>query len=149
MKIVIGLVMMLLSAGAYGQLFKCVGKDGRVEYASVCPPGTRQEATGIRSTPASPAASAPAQKSLAEQEAEFRKRRAEQQEAQVQEQKKLAEAEQRRRACDDARAYLKALEEGQRIVRVDPRTGGRSYLEDAQYAAEKAAAQRSVEANCK
>ena len=41
------------------------------------------------------------------------------------------------------------IPEGQRIVRVDPRTGERSYLEDAQYATEKAAAQRSVEANCK
>lgn len=149
MKAIIGFTMLLMSAAAYGQLFKCIGKDGRVEYASVCPPGTRQEATGIRSAPASPAASPATQKSLAEQEAEFRKRRAEQQEAQSSEQKKLAEAEQRRRACDDARAYLKALEEGQRIVRVDPRTGERSYLEDAQYATEKAAAQRSVEANCK
>ena len=150
MKATIGLIMLLLSAGAYGQLFKCIGKDGRIEYASQCPPGARQEATGIKSTLSSPAPnSAAPQKSLAEQDAEFRKRMTERQEAQAKEAKKVAEAEQRRRACDDARAYLKNLQAGNRIVRVDPKTGERMYLEDAQYSTEIAVAQRSVDTNCK
>ncbi len=150
MKAILGLIMMVLSAGAYGQLLKCISKDGRIEYASQCPPGTRQEATGIKSAPASSAPSSAApQKSLAEQDAEFRKRMTEKQEAEAKEAKKAGEGEQRRRACEDARAYVKNLQAGNRIVRVDPKTGERSYLEDAQYAAEIAAAQRSVDSNCK
>ncbi len=149
-KATIGLILMLLSAAAYGQLVKCISKDGRIEYATQCPPGTKQEATGIRSTPsAAPSGSVAPQKSLAEQEADFRKRRADKEEAQAKEAKKLAEGEQRSRACDDARAYLKNLQAGNRIVRIDPKTGERVYLEDAQYATEIAAAQRSVDANCK
>lgn len=149
-KTTVGLLMMLLSVAAHGQLMKCVSQDGKIEYASQCPPGTKQEATRIRSTPpaASPSATA-TQKSLAEQEAEFRKRRAEKDEAEAKDAKKMAETAQRSRACDDARAYLKSLREGQRVVRVDPKTGERSYLEDAQYATEIAAAQRSVDTNCK
>lgn len=146
----IALLMTFFSAAAFGQLYKCVGKDGRVEYASQCPPGTKQQATGIQSTPPS-AAPAPAspQKSLAEQDAEFRKRMAEKQEAEAKEAKKLAEAQQRQRACQDARAYLKNLQAGNRTFKVDPTTGERVYLEDAQYSSEIAAAQRSVDANCK
>lgn len=142
--------MMLLSVAAYGQLFKCVSKDGKVEYASQCPPGTKQQATGIKTTPSSPSSGAEApQKSLAERDAEFRKRLTEKDEAQASETKKAAEAEQRRRACDDARAYLKSLQAGNRVVRVDPKTGERIFLEDAGYATEIATAQRSVETNCK
>lgn len=149
MKTLIALLMMLFSAVAFGQLYKCVGKDGRVEYASQCPPGTKQQATGIQSAPSATPAAPSQQKSLAEQDAEFRKRMAEKQEADAKEAKKVAEAQQRQRACDDARAYLRNLQAGNRAFKVDPVTGERSYLEDSQYATEIAAAQRSVDANCK
>jgi hypothetical protein len=147
-KTAIGLIMMLLSAAAHGQLYKCIGKDGSIEYANACPPGTRQEAMGIRSAPSSPTP-AEAPKSAVERDAEFRKRMVEKQEAQAKEAKQLAEAEQRRRACDDARSYLKSLQEGLRVVKVDPKTGERMFLDDAQYSTEIAAAQRSVESNCR
>lgn len=145
----IALLMTFFSVAAFGQLYKCVGKDGRVEYASQCPPGTRQQATGIKSAPASasPAPAAP-QKSLAEQDAEFRKRMAEKQEAEAKAAKKTADAAQRQRACDNARAYLKDLQAGNRAFKVDPVTGERAYLEDSQYASEIAAAQKSIETNC-
>lgn len=167
MRATIGLItMLLLSTAAHGQLMKCIGKDGRVEYANQCPAGSKEQATGIRSGSASssvPSDSAEpqkgkpeaqkgkpeAQKSLAERDAEFRKRRIEKQEAEAKNAKKTAEDEQRKRACDDARAYLKNLEARNRVVKFDPKTGERVYLEEAQYASETAAAQRSIEANCK
>lgn len=150
MKATIGLILLLLSAAAYGQLVKCISKDGRIEYATQCPPGTKQEATGIRSTPsAAPSGPAAPQKSLAEQEADFRKRLTDKQEAQAKEAKKLSEAAQLSRACEDARAYLKGLQARERLVKIDPKTGERVFLEDAQYATEIAAAQRSIDANCK
>jgi hypothetical protein len=151
-KAIIALIMFLLSAAAYGQqMLKCTGKDGKIEYAAQCPPGTRQEATGIKSTPAptSPASSGAPQKSLAEQNAEFTKRATEKQEAQAKEEKKTAQDAQRQRACADAQAYLKNLQAGNRIAKIDPKTGERAYLEDAGYATEIAAAQSSVDANCK
>jgi len=146
----IGLItMLLLSAPAHAQLLKCIGKDGRVEYASQCPPGTKAQDTGIKSTPsAAPPGSAEPQKSLAERDAEFRKRQMEKQEAEAKEAKKTAEDAQRKRACDDARAYLKGLEARNRVAKTDPKTGERIYLEEADYASEIAAAQRSIQANC-
>lgn len=150
MRATIGLIMMLLmSAAAHAQLLKCIGKDGRVEYASQCPPGTRAQDTGIKSAPAAaPSGAAPQQKSLAERDAEFRKRQMEKQEAEAKEAKKTAEDTQRKRACEDARAYLKGLEARNRIVKTDPKTGERVFLEEADYASEIAAAQRSIQANC-
>lgn len=151
MRATIGLIiMLLLSTAANGQLLKCIGKDGRVEYASQCPPGSKEQPIGIRSSPASPPSdSAAPQKSLAERDAEFRKRQVDKKEAETKEAQKTAEDQQRRRACEDARAYLKNLEARNRVVKYDAKTGERIYLEEAQYASEIAATQRSIEANCK
>jgi hypothetical protein len=148
-KTIIALAATLFATAAHGQLLKCVGKDGRVEYAAQCPAGTREQSTGIKNTPAPAPAPAAASsgtpgakpQSLAERDADFRKRQAEQQEAEAKEAKKTAEAAQRQRACEDARAYVKNLQSGNRAVRVDPKTGERVFLEDAQYAGEIAAAQ--------
>lgn len=148
-KQIIGVILVLLSGTAYGQLLKCVDKSGRVEYASVCPPGARQEQTGIKNTPASTGSSAAPQKSLAEREAEFRKRQTEQQETQAKQDKKTTESQQMQRACEDSRAYLKSLQSGNRIARTDPKTGERVFLEDKDYAGEIANAQRLVDTNCK
>lgn len=151
--IVATLVVTLFATTAQAQLLKCIGRDGRVEYAAQCPPGSKEQATGIRTTPApasSPGGATPNKsQSTAEQDAEFRKRQAERQEAEAKESQKAAADAQRQRACQDARTYLQNLQAGNRIVRIDPNTGDRAYLEDAQYASEIAAAQRSVEANCK
>lgn len=151
MRAIIGLVvMLLLSTAAHAQLMKCISPDGKVEFANQCPPGTKAHSTGIKSsTPAAPSDAATPQKSLAERDAEFRKRRIEKQEAEAKEAKKTTEDAQRKRACDDARAYLKNLQAGNRVVKYDPKTGERIFLEDAQYGPEIAAAQRSIEANCK
>ena len=151
MKTTIGLIVMLLAAtAAEAQLMKCVGRDGRVEYANSCPPGTKEQPTGIKSTaPAPESSAATPQKSLAERDAEFRKRQMEKQEAEAKDTKKTAEDAQRKRACDDARAYLKTLQAGNRVVKYDPKTGERIFLEDADYKSETAAAQRSIDANCK
>lgn len=151
MRATIGVIMMLLlSTAAHGQLLKCIGKDGRVEYANQCPPGSKEQPTGIKTTPSSaPSGATAPQKSLAEQEADFRKRQIDKQKSDAKEAKQTAENEDRQRACNDARTYLKNLEARNRVVKYDPKTGERIFLEDAQYASETAAAQRSIEANCK
>lgn len=152
MKLIIALLLTLFATTAHAQLLKCIGKDGRVEYAAQCPAGTKEQATGIRSAPApatAPAGTADPKKSLAEQDAEFRKRQAAQEQAQAKDAKKSADEALRERACNDARAYLKNLQSGNRIVSADPKTGERVYLDDSQYASEIAAAQRSIDTHCK
>ena len=148
MKSAIALLIMLAPIAAHGQLLKCVGKDGKVEYASQCPADTKEIQTGIRNVPsASPPAAT--QKSLAEQEADFKKRQMEGADARQKDEKKTAEIADQRYACDNARSYLKALQEGQRITRTDPKTGERVYREDSEYASETAKAQRAVSDLCK
>ena len=160
MKFIIGMVMMLAPLTVHAQMLKCISKDGKVEYAAQCPPGTREQQTGIKSTPAAaaPAASDKAgdkgadkskPKSVTEQEADFKKRQVEQAEAAGKKEKEDAEAAQRKRACDEARNYLAGLESGARITRNDPKTGERVFLEDAARAQEVQRAQQSVQANCK
>lgn len=152
MKIFIAMLMLLAPLAAHGQLLKCVGKDGKVEYAAQCPPGTKPQQTGIKSAPGGPTTSPAAkssQKSAAELEADFKKRRTEQSEAQAKQEKETAEVAQRQRACEEARNYLSGLEAGARITRVDPKTGERVFLEDAARAQELARARESVQANCK
>src|SRR5262249_22480151 len=149
-KIIFALVMVALSGGAYGQLVKCVDKSGKVEYARDCPPGTTEQKTGIKSSPAGPSSSdAPAQKSLAERDAAFKKRMIEQQEAAQKDSKKEADSAQRRQDCEVAQSYLKSIESGQRLSRTDPKTGERVYLEDSEREAEATRARTRMAEACK
>ena len=95
------------------------------------------------------AAPATAAKSLAEREAGFRKRNMERQEADAKAEKEKAESKISERNCLDARAQLRQLEDGQRIARIDPNTGERSYLTDAERPAEIANARKAVASWCK
>ena len=141
------LLTFISSAAAAAQINKCVDPGGKVvAYGAECPQGTRSEQTNIRNAPAQ---SAPAQKSLAEREADFRKRQMDRQEAEQKAEKKSTEAAQRKGACEDAQAYLKNLQSGQRIARIDPKSGERGYLPDAEYPKEIARAQKSIAEHCK
>lgn len=150
MKIIIAFFMMLVPLSAQAQLLKCISKDGKVEYATQCPPGTKELQTGIRNTPAAPAAGAASQqKSLAEREAEFRKRQLEGNEARKKEEAKAAEKAANRADCERALTYVKSLREGQRIAQIDPKTGERVFLDDASRPAEIARAQKIADDYCK
>jgi hypothetical protein len=149
-KATLAFALLLAAAPAHAQLLKCVGKDGKVEYAARCPDGTKEQQTGIKSAPSGPASSAKSKApSMAEREADFRKRRAEAAEAQDKQQKEDTQKAQLQRACSDAKNYLAGLESGARIARTDPKTGERVFLEDAQRAVEINNARQSVQTNCK
>jgi hypothetical protein len=89
----------------------------------------------------------PAAKSLAEQKADFEKRRREQAEKdkKAAEQAKLAAA--RKKNCETARDYNRALSSGQRISRVNA-AGERVYISDEERAREERDTQRAL-ADCK
>ncbi len=146
-NLLLSLTMMLLPLAAHAQIMKCVGANGRVEFAASCPPGTKAQSTGIQNNPGT--APATPQKSLAERDAEFRKRQMEQQESAKKADEKSQEKADLKQNCDSAQAYLKGLESGARAAKTDPKTGERVFLEDAERAAEIARAQRAVETNCK
>jgi hypothetical protein len=154
MKTIIALAIMMMPALAAAQINKCVDKSGKVVgYGNECPAGTRAEASGVKTAPAAPPAAGPAAasqpKSVAERDADFRKRQMEKQEAEAKTQKTSADAERRKAACADAQANLKSLQEGHRISRTDPKTGERSYLDDADYPKEIAKAQQQIQSTCK
>ena len=149
MKTILALMLLLLSATAYGQLVKCVSKDGKVEYARECQPGTTEHKIRGSTGGAVSGGAAPQQKSLAERDADFKKRQIEQQEAGQKDAKKSAEAAQKKEACDSAQAYLRSLEGGMRITRTDPKTGERVFLDDPERDAEIAKARARMDQNCK
>ncbi len=150
MKVIIVLLLMLAPFTVYGQLLKCVGKDGKVEYATQCPAGTKETQTGIKNAPGqSVSKDAPQQKSIAERDADFRKRQTEGAEASQKDEKKAAEKAEQRQNCERAQAYVRSLQEGQRIAQLDPKTGERVFLEDADRPAEIARAQKIADSNCK
>jgi len=132
---------------AHAQIMKCIGSGGRVEFATTCPPGTKAESTGIRNAPGTPAASP--QKSLAERDADSRKRQMEQQEASKKAETKSQQDSDQQQNCKAAQDYLRSLESGNRIGKIDPKTGERVFLEDSERAAEMARAQRGVDSSCK
>lgn len=151
LRLLTACIAMLMAGAAAGQIYECVDAKGNKEYAQVCPPGTVKENMRAKSgaTASSPAAATPATKSLSEQDAAFRKRAMERQEAEAKSEKQRADAKNAQRACDDSRAQLKQLESGQRIARMNPSTGERSFLEDRDRPAEIARAREAVNNWCK
>jgi hypothetical protein len=151
LKLIIALFITLAPLAAHGQMLKCISQDGRVEYASQCPPGTREQQTGIKNTKEGPSSGATPQqpKSYLEREADFRKRQVESAEARQKDEKKAAEDQERQANCAQAQTYLRSLQAGNRIARTDPKTGERVFLDDPDRPAEVAKAQRAVDTNCK
>ena len=149
-RLLISCAAMLIAGTAFGQIFECVDAKGNKEYTQVCPPGSVKEnklmkGGGGASTP--PASAVPA-KSLVDQEAQYKKRTMERQEAEAKSTKEKAEAKEAERNCSEARAQYRALQDGQRISRTDPATSERSYLGDQERHTEMANTQRSVDTWC-
>jgi hypothetical protein len=86
-------------------------------------------------------------KTLAEQDADFRKRLAERQKAEQKQADDEAQAAQRSAACAQARSYLQVIESGTRLMRPDSQ-GNRNFLDEEQRAAETQKTQEQIAQNC-
>ena len=139
---------LLLAHAASAQIVECIDAKGGKTMAQFCPPGTVKENRINKSGTGASAAPA-AGKSLAEQDAAFKKRQTERQESEAKAEKEKADSANNERNCNEARAQLRQLQDGQRISRVDPKTGERSFLEDKDRPGEIANAQKAVESWCK
>ena len=147
MRFILACTALLVGNLASAQIFECTDANGNKEFAQVCPPGTaQQKQIGDAATPSSaaPASNASPPKSLAEQEAEFRKRALEKKEAEAKAAKDQEDAKTAESNCADARAQLQALQNGDRMTKPGP-NGERTYLEDADRPAEIEKAQNSVD----
>ena len=156
----------LLAFGAQAQSYKWVDKDGKVRYGDTPPPGVKATRMGAPASGASAPAPAPTPGSKdgkdakdgkaakkgpltpAEQEQEYRKRKEESAKASEEAAREAKEKAANKENCTRAREYLRGLESGQRITRVDS-AGERYFLDDAQAAQEVAKARQSVQEACK
>ena len=146
----------LLAFGAQAQSYKWVDKDGKVRYGDVPPPGVK--ATPMRAPAGGASAPAPATQAgkeakkgpltPAEQEQEYRKRKEEAAKASEDAARERKEKAANKENCDRAREYLRGMESGQRITRVDS-AGERYFLDEAQTAQEVARARQSMQEACK
>ena len=155
------LAAMLLAFGAQAQSYKWVDKDGKVRYGDVPPPGVKATPMGAPASgssvpaPASQAGKSEAGKAAnkgpltpAEKEQEYRKRNEEAAKASEEAARERKEKEAKKENCDRSREYLRGMESGQRITRVDSK-GERYFLDDAQTAQEVAKARQSMQEACK
>ncbi len=140
----------LIAASASAQVYECTDAQGAKQYSQQCPPGTVKERLVTKGGAGGTSSSSPAPaKSLEKQNAEFRKRQTERAEADAKQAKEQADAADAKRNCDDARGQLMGLESGQRIARIDPKTGERVFMDDDQRAIEIGRMRKSVEHWCK
>jgi hypothetical protein len=136
-------------------------ENGRLVYSDRAPPPSvkaeqivRQPATpGAVAAPAArtsgpPPASSAATTSLAERELESRRRQQEAEQAAKKAEQQQAHNSQVAAECDRSRGYLRALEDGIRVVRTDPQ-GNREYLTDEQRAAEIKRTREAIDKLCK
>jgi hypothetical protein len=140
---------MLVACSASAQIVECIDAKGAKTLAQFCPPGTVKENKRSNGGAGGVAPAATPGKSLAEQDAAFKKRTTERQEAEAKGEKEKADAKTTERNCNDARAQLKQLQDGQRVAKIDPNTGERSFLEDKDRPGEIVTAQKAVDGWCK
>jgi hypothetical protein len=148
-KLVLLLILAAAVPCASAQAYKWKDAAGRVQYSDAPPPPGAKEVQQLRKTP--PAASGNSStdtKSFAEQDADFRKRLVEQQEAQAKQAKAAEDEQVRSRNCTQAKGQLAALDAGSRMVQRNAQ-GERIALDDAERARARQDTLKAIESWCK
>ncbi len=105
--------LLLCSSSAHAALHKWVDANGEVQYSDGPPPPT-VKAEKVRTPPTPSGLAAP--KSVAEQEAEYRKAQKAKQDAAQKAEKTEQDARERKQNCDAARGNLAAMQNSQRVT---------------------------------
>ncbi len=140
-------VSAVIAVDAAAQIYECTDARGAKEFTQACPPGTVRQRQVSRGD--EPPAAAPEAKSPAMQDVEFKKRLQERNDAEAKAAEERVKSEEAARNCAQARIQMKALLEGQRMQRLDPDTGERINLGDAERAADADRQRVLVEQWCK
>lgn len=141
------LVLVLLSSTVSAQVYTWRDAAGNVHYSDT--PPNNLDAKKIHAGPqSSPPTSAAPERSLAEKDMEFRKRKTESGEKQAKAEEERKKGEESKRNCADARNQLNALQSGQRMSRVNA-DGERIPLDDTMRTQEIEKARQAVKSWCK
>ena len=160
-KIIIALTLSLCASAAMAQ-YVWLNEKGVKQYSDQPPPasvpsskilkapgGVPRSDAPVSDAPAadSDAAKKAAPQSLADKNAEFQKRRAEQAEKDKKADDQAKQDAAKKTNCERARNYQQALNSGQRVSRMN-KNGEREYLSDEERAKEEGEAKRAL-ADCK
>jgi Domain of unknown function (DUF4124) len=154
-KILIGSVLFLLLAGTVNaDVYKWVDKDGKVQYSDQPPLSgdakkmkRKSKDSTETSSPASNSAAKPAA-SVADQELEYRKRKAEKEETEKKQQSEADTAKQNKQYCASLKGDLRSHSDGTRLVRYNEK-GERTFLDDKERADSKVKLEERIAKECK
>ena len=143
--------LLITPASAFAQIFECIDSAGNTEFAQKCSPGTvKQREVVNAATTNSKGDNAQPQKSYKDEEAGFRQRQLEREQAEANDVKARAAAEAAIKKCKDAQSRLVAVENARRLSGgIDPQTGERKFLNDDERAAATQKARDNVATACK
>jgi hypothetical protein len=122
------LLLFAAAPAAHAQMYKCTDERGRTTYSDKPGPSCKGGEVDIRpSPPAGGKAAAPGGRDLAEQEAEFQRRRIQREQADEKAAAQRARMEQR---CASMHTDLARLQSARRMVSVDAK-GKQTVMDDA------------------
>lgn len=121
------LVLAVCAQGAAAQMYRCVDARGVTHYADQPTPGCANTEVDIHGSPPVSGNLAPAAPSAAQQEADFRRRQMDREQA---ESRAAAQRAQLVRRCASFKEEQAVLSSGRRLVTFDAR-GERAYVDDA------------------
>jgi hypothetical protein len=136
-----------LADSALAQIYTWRDASGTMHYGDI-PPPEAADARKIHTQSTPPAEIDAARRALADKEMEAKKRQVEVQEAAEKARKEKTASEERAHNCSQAPSYLRTLESGQRISRMQP-NGEQSYLDDKTRAQETESTRHAVDSLCK
>lgn len=141
-RILVFAFALAVCTGAFAQLYKWVDKDGRVTYSDQPPPAQESKQLNIQTAPGAP------QRSAVERSKELEKNRADEKEKAKGGEEAAKRAELEKENCERAKAYLRTVTSGGRIVTYDAK-GERILLDDDRIEEERGKAQKLVDEFCK
>jgi hypothetical protein len=160
MRRILAFVVLAAAAGIAQAQIKCwTDANGKRACGDAPPPGAKVTTVKTQAAPEAPPAKSPDGKSPAakdarkgpltpaEQEQEYRKRQLESKKAAEKSANEQKEAEAKRENCNRARAALRTLEAGERVVVTDAK-GERYYLNEAEIARQTEVARKQVSDSC-
>lgn len=154
-KVLLGSVLLLwLANTANADVYKWVDKDGKVQYSDQPPLSgdankmkRKSKDSTQTSSPASNSVAKPAG-SVADQELEYRKRKAEKEEAEKKQQAEADTAKQNKQYCASLKGDLRSHSDGTRLVRYNEK-GERTFLDDKERADSKVKLEERIAKECK
>jgi len=142
----LAIAAMLASTLANAQIYQWKDANGKTVISDKPPVGNVRDERKIDAK--APPASAPQQKSVADQEMDFRKRQQEMQDKSEKTKKEENAAAEKKDNCERTRRNLALLESGERLALRDE-SGERTIMDDAQREREIAKTRQILQSSCK